>query len=54
MSLTTTDANTDPADLKASGADVDAEVLHIGDYVPPMFTFRDAERTTVRVLERPG
>jgi hypothetical protein len=38
--------------LRARGVDVDAEVMRMGDYVPPMFTFRDADGRTVRVVER--
>lgn len=50
MSLTTTDADAAHAELRARGVDVDDDVMRMGDYVPPMFTFRDAEGTTVRAL----
>ena len=30
-----------------------AEVTRMGDYVPPMFTFRDPDGNRFRVVERP-
>lgn len=52
VSLATENADAAHADLRARGVDVDAEVMRMGDYVPPMFTFRDADGRTVRVVER--
>ncbi len=54
VSLTTTDAGAAHAELKARGVDVDDEVMRMGDFVPPVFTFRDAEDTPIRVVERPS
>ena len=33
-------------------ADADAEVLRMGPYVPPMFTFRDPDGHQLRVVQR--
>jgi catechol 2,3-dioxygenase-like lactoylglutathione lyase family enzyme len=49
--LTTTSADADHAHLKQAGVDVDSEVLRMGDYVPPMFTFRDVDGNTLVVVE---
>ena len=49
--LTTASADDDHAHLKAAGVDVDAEVLRMGDYVPPMFTFRDVDGNTLVIVE---
>lgn len=49
--LTTSSADGDHAHLLAAGVDVDAEVLRMGDYVPPMFTFRDADGNTLVIVE---
>ena len=38
------------ADLKAKGADVDAEVARLGDPVPPMFFVRDPEGNSLMVV----
>jgi catechol 2,3-dioxygenase-like lactoylglutathione lyase family enzyme len=53
VSLATADADADHAALLAAGVDADAEVLRMGDYVPPMFTFRDPDGNRFRVVERP-
>ena len=37
------DVDADHADLQARGVDVDAEVMRMGDPVPPMFFFRDQD-----------
>lgn len=49
--FTTTSADTDHAHLLAAGVDVDASVLRLGDYVPPMFTFRDVDGNTLVIVE---
>jgi predicted enzyme related to lactoylglutathione lyase len=36
--------------LKAAGADVDAEVAHMGGPVPPMFWLRDPENNSLMVV----
>lgn len=51
VSLTTKDADADHAELRARGVEADAEVMRMGDYVPPMFSFRDPDGNTVRVVE---
>jgi predicted enzyme related to lactoylglutathione lyase len=53
VSFATADADADHAVLVARGVDVDAEVIRMGDYVPPMFTFRDPDGNPFRVVERP-
>jgi catechol 2,3-dioxygenase-like lactoylglutathione lyase family enzyme len=52
VSLATGDADADHAALLAAGVDADAEVLRMGDYVPPMFTFRDPDGNRFRMVER--
>jgi len=52
VSLATTDADSDHAELRANGVDADAEVMRMGDYVPPMFTFRDPDGNAFRMVER--
>lgn len=41
--FTTKDADADHADLRACGVDADPEVMRMGDFVPPMFYFRDPD-----------
>jgi catechol 2,3-dioxygenase-like lactoylglutathione lyase family enzyme len=52
VSLATADAAADHAALLAAGVDADAELIRMGDGVPPMFTFRDADGNRFRVVER--
>jgi catechol 2,3-dioxygenase-like lactoylglutathione lyase family enzyme len=52
VSFATDDAEAAHADLRARGVDADAEVLHLGEGVPPMFTFRDPDGNRYRVVER--
>ena len=52
VSFATKDAEADHARLRARGVDVDAELIRMGDYVPPMFTFRDPDGNRFRVVER--
>ena len=52
MSLATTDAAADHAALLAAGVDADAELIRMGEGVPPMFTFRDPDGNRFRVVER--
>jgi catechol 2,3-dioxygenase-like lactoylglutathione lyase family enzyme len=51
IALETDDVDATHADLKARGADVDAEVSRMGDPVPPMFWFRDPDANTLMVVE---
>lgn len=39
VSFATTDAEADHARLRARGVDADAELIRMGESVPPMFTF---------------
>ena len=52
VSLATADADADHAALHAAGVDADVEVMRMGDYVPPMFTFRDPDGNRFRIVER--
>ena len=52
VSLATEDADADHADLRERGVDADAEVMRMGDYVPPMFTFRDPDGNRFRMVQR--
>jgi catechol 2,3-dioxygenase-like lactoylglutathione lyase family enzyme len=51
ISLTTADIEASHADMKAKGVDVDAEISRMGDPVPPMFWFRDADGNTLLVVQ---
>ena len=52
VSLATQDADADHAALRARGVEADAEVMRMGDFVPPMFTFRDPDGNRFRMVER--
>jgi catechol 2,3-dioxygenase-like lactoylglutathione lyase family enzyme len=52
VSLASDDAAADHAALLAAGADADAELIRMGEGVPPMFTFRDPDGNRLRVVER--
>ena len=49
--LESPDMEADYAALKAAGVDVDAEIMRMGDPVPPMFFFRDPDGNTLFVAE---
>jgi predicted enzyme related to lactoylglutathione lyase len=51
ITLDTTDADADHAELKSKGVDVDAEVSRMGDPVPPMFWFRDPEGNSLLIVQ---
>jgi predicted enzyme related to lactoylglutathione lyase len=53
ISLATDDADAAHAQIKETGADVDAEVSRMGDPVPPMFWFRDPDGNSLMVVEQP-
>jgi catechol 2,3-dioxygenase-like lactoylglutathione lyase family enzyme len=53
VSFTTRDAEADHADLLARGVDADTAVMRMGEFVPPMFTFRDPDGNRFRIVERP-
>jgi catechol 2,3-dioxygenase-like lactoylglutathione lyase family enzyme len=50
VAFSTTDIDADHADLQARGVDVDAEVMRMGDPVPPMFFLRDHEGNKLLVV----
>ena len=50
ISLFTEDIDAFHAELKDAGVDVDPEVSRMGDPVPPLFWFRDAEGNTLMVV----
>ncbi len=52
VSLATEDADDDHETLRARGVDADAEVIRMGEYVPPMFTFRDPDGNQFRMVQR--
>ncbi len=52
ITLTTDDIDVTHAEMKARGVDVDAEVMRMGDPVPPMFWFRDPTGHTLMVVEQ--
>ena len=39
-------------ELAGSGVDADAELIRMGEGVPPMFTFRDPDGNRLRMVER--
>jgi catechol 2,3-dioxygenase-like lactoylglutathione lyase family enzyme len=51
IALHTDDIDTDHADLKARGVDVDPEISRMGDPVPPMFWFRDPDGNSLLIVE---
>jgi catechol 2,3-dioxygenase-like lactoylglutathione lyase family enzyme len=51
VAFSTTDIDADHADLQARGVDVDAEVMRMGDPVPPMFFMRDHEGNKLLVVQ---
>jgi predicted enzyme related to lactoylglutathione lyase len=50
ISLTATDIEAVHAEMKAAGVDVDAEIMRMGDPVPPMFWFRDPDDNVLLVV----
>ncbi len=52
VGFTTTDIESDHADLLARGVDADDAVMRMGDPVPPMFFFRDQDGNTFMIVER--
>jgi catechol 2,3-dioxygenase-like lactoylglutathione lyase family enzyme len=51
IGLTAADIDATHAEMKGKGVDVDAEVSRMGDPVPPMFWFRDADGNTLLVVQ---
>jgi catechol 2,3-dioxygenase-like lactoylglutathione lyase family enzyme len=52
VSFATADAEADHTALLRRGVDADPALVLMGDYVPPMFTFRDPDGNPFRVVER--
>lgn len=50
VALQTTDIEADHASLLEQGVDVD-EVMRMGDPIPPMFSFRDADGNSLLLVE---
>lgn len=51
ITLQTDDVDTSHAILKESGVDVDAEIMRMGEPVPPMFWFRDPAGNSLLVVQ---
>ncbi len=51
IAFSTEDIDADHADLLARGVDVDAEVMRMGDPVPPMFWLRDPEGNSLMIVQ---
>ena len=49
--LSTGDAESDHANLQAAGVDVDADIIRMGEGVPPMFLLRDLDGNRFVVVE---
>lgn len=54
VALASQDVDADYASLKARGVDVDAEVMRMGDPVPPMFFFRDQDGNSLLIVAQGG
>jgi catechol 2,3-dioxygenase-like lactoylglutathione lyase family enzyme len=52
VSLATRDADADHAAMRASGVEADEAVMRMGEFVPPMFTFRDPDGNRFRMVQR--
>ena len=52
VSLATRSAESDHGELRSRGVEADAELLLMGEGVPPMFTFRDPDGNRFRMVER--
>lgn len=50
--LSTGDAESDHADLQAAGVEVDADIIYMGEGVPPMFLLRDPDGNRFVVVEK--
>jgi catechol 2,3-dioxygenase-like lactoylglutathione lyase family enzyme len=52
VSFATDNAESDHAAMMAKGVEADAELIRMGEGVPPMFTFRDPDGNRFRMVER--
>ncbi len=53
IALQSADVDADHAALRERGVDVDAEVMRMGDPVPPMFFFRDVDGNRLVIVQVP-
>jgi catechol 2,3-dioxygenase-like lactoylglutathione lyase family enzyme len=51
VAFSTSDIDSDHAELRARGVDVDTEVMRMGDPVPPMFFFRDQDANSFFIVQ---
>jgi catechol 2,3-dioxygenase-like lactoylglutathione lyase family enzyme len=51
IAFATDDIDSDHADLRERGVDVDVEIMRMGDPVPPMFFFRDPDGNRYLIVE---
>lgn len=51
VAFSTSDIDADHAALKERGVDVDAEVMRMGEPVPPMFWFRDPDKNSYLIVQ---
>jgi catechol 2,3-dioxygenase-like lactoylglutathione lyase family enzyme len=52
VGFTTNDVDADHASLLARGVDADAEVMRMGDPIPPMFFCRDQDGNSFLIVEQ--
>lgn len=52
ISLATDDIEATHSHMQSSDVDVDAEIMRMGDPVPPMFWFRDPDGNTLLIVEQ--
>ena len=50
--MATTDAEAVHEALLAAGVDADSDIMRMGDFVPPMFTFRDPDGNRLVVVQQ--
>jgi catechol 2,3-dioxygenase-like lactoylglutathione lyase family enzyme len=51
VAFSTNDIDADHATLLAAGVDADAEIMRMGDPVPPMFWLRDGDGNRLMIVE---
>jgi catechol 2,3-dioxygenase-like lactoylglutathione lyase family enzyme len=52
VAFASTDIDADHSDLLARGVDADAEVMRMGDPIPPMFFFTDQDGNRLLMVQR--
>jgi hypothetical protein len=50
IALATADVDGDHAALRARGVDVDAEIMRMGEPIPPMFFLRDQDGNSLLIV----